>query len=427
MNSKDTIQTREHEHFSERVYANLPPEFQTIFSELLSEPVKRDVALTGMITCLSAGFARWRFIHGAGGQLKEYSPHLYSLVVGPAASGKSLTRYGIELVRPIIIEAYQRDAENMDDYRRLTTQYRVDQRSAEKAGIALDRAEPQKPPRCRFLISAGDTSQAALMHSLRDNPTGTLAFDSEADTVAGGNRRDFGGYSDILRKGFEHESLNRGRLTEGESFLVENPRLAFSISGTAGQLPKLIFSDEDGLFSRFWFYVIPDVFQPYKGPDEQTDVLAEACRIIAPEVHRRADFWNPQTVLIRFTDEMETELTAQMQDKQAIEIRYGGNIGASWLRLGLITKRVAATLSGYEGEHNQISATAWRAAIEMLPTLKTHCLRALSILRQNYGRKAVQMEDYLRMKETGKTDQVIADQLGVSRKTLATRKREWEM
>jgi hypothetical protein len=230
-----------------------------------------------------------------------------------------------------------------------------------------------------------------------------------------------------LRKGFEHESLNRGRLTEGESFLVENPRLAFSISGTAGQLPRLIFSDEDGLFSRFWFYVIPDVFQPYKGPDEQTDVLGEACRIISPEVHHRADFWNPEPVVIRFTRDMEDELVNEMQDKEAVEIRYGGNIGASWLRLGLITKRIAVTLSAYEGEHNQISATAWRASISMLPTLKVHCLRALSILRQNYGRKAVQMDDYLRLKATGKTDQAIADLLGVSRKTLATRKREWEM
>jgi hypothetical protein len=427
MSDKDTTQTREHEHFSDQVYQNLPDEFQTIFSELLSEPVKRDITLTGMVTCLSAAFGRWRFIHGAGGQLKEYSPHIYSLVVGPAASGKSLTRYGLELVRPIIIEAYQRDAENMDAYRRLITQYRIDQRSAEKAGIALDRAEPQKPARCRFLISAGDTSQAALMHSLRDNPAGTLAFDPEADTLSTGNKKDFGGFSDVLRKTFEHEPLNRGRLTEGESFIVENPRLAFSISGTAGQLPRLIFSDEDGLFSRFWFYVIPDVFQPYKGPDEQTDVLAEACRIISPEVHQRADFWNPEPVMVRFTRDMEDELVNKMRDKQAIETRYGGNVAASLLRLGLITKRIAVTLSAYEGEHNQISATAWRAAISMLPTLKTHCLRALDIIRGNYGRKAVQMEDYLRMKETGKTDQVIADQLGVSRKTLATRKREWKM
>jgi hypothetical protein len=311
----------------------------------------------------------------------------------------------------------------MDDYRRLTTQYRVDQRSAEKAGIALDRAEPQKPPRCKFLISAGDTSQPALLHALHDNPGGVLAYDSEADTLSTGNRRDFGGFSDVLRKTFEHEPLNRARLSE--SFLVENPRLSFSISGTLGQVPKLIFSDEDGLLSRFWFYVIPDVFQPYTSHRAETDVLAEAMRIIAPEVHHGADFWNPQTVLIKFTDEMESELTAQMQDKQSIEARFGGNIGASWLRLGVIVKRIACTLSAYEGCRDEISSTAWRASISMLPTLKTHAIHALNIVRGNYGKKVIRIEDYLRLKATGDSDTKIADQLGIGRRTLTDRKKEW--
>jgi len=116
----------------------------------------------------------------------------------------------------------------------------------------------------------------------------------------------------------------------------------------------------------------------------------------------------------------------EMQDKKAAEDKHGGDIGASWLRMGLITKRIAVTLAAFEGGGGpELPDNCWQAALALLPTLKAHCLRALDIVRSNQGKIDISKQGYEALKAANMTDEMIAKELGVSSKTLQRRKKDW--
>jgi hypothetical protein len=59
----------------------------------------------------------------------------------------------------------------------------------------------------------------------------------------------------LLRKAFHHEKISISRKTNNEYFEINNPQLAVALSGTPQQVFNIISSAEDGLFSRFLFYI----------------------------------------------------------------------------------------------------------------------------------------------------------------------------
>jgi hypothetical protein len=69
------------------------------------------------------------------------------------------------------------------------------------------------------------------------------------------SKNEWGSYSDMLRKGFHHEKVSVSRKTNAEFVEVNEPKLSLAITGTPKQIYNIIPSAEDGLFSRFIFYV----------------------------------------------------------------------------------------------------------------------------------------------------------------------------
>jgi Protein of unknown function (DUF3987) len=199
------------------------------------------------------------------------------------------------------------------------------------------------------------------------------------------------------------------------------------LSGTEDQLRKLIPSAQNGLFSRVWYYIIPEVFIPYKIATNSIDVIGERCNSLAKDIMETADLWSGELLFLTFSQLQEQELFDAMQDKEAAETKYGGQISASWLRMSLIIKRIAVTLAAFQGvEKGTVPDDCWRAAIAMLPTMKQHCIEALNIVLENKGKKKLSKMEYERLKEEGLNEDEIAKQLGVSRKTLLARRKEWE-
>ncbi|WP_336516598.1 DUF3987 domain-containing protein [Pollutibacter soli] len=413
--------------FSDEVYNNLPEHLKEICFQV-DERRKRDVLLIGMLTALSAAFSRYRFYHGADNDVKEYSPHLLSLVVAAAGSGKGLTRYGNTLVGAITQQANLMQANALRNYKLALSDFKKQLKEVEKGNKKIETIEePRKPIKYCFAMSASDTTQAALVEKLRDNPIGGFAYDSEVDTLIQGNQnKDFGGFSDIIRKVFHHEPLARQRKGEGESYIVENPRLAIMLSGTHDQLKKLIPSEYNGLFSRLWYYTIPPTFMEYRSGKQQRDLIGEMCQGLQRDILKRSDLWSDELHYLEFTAQQELDLFSAMQDKRDLEEKYGGDIGASCLRMALIVKRIAATLSGFEGVGSSVVPDhCWRVAISLLPAIKSHCIHALSIVRQNQGKKNIDRDEYNRLKKEGKNDTEAAKLLGISRPTLARAKEAW--
>ncbi len=429
--------------FNESVYEYLPLKIQNICS-IIPEPRKKDVFLVGTIAALSAAFSRWRFLHGSGSDIKEYSPHLCCLVTGPAGSGKGMARYGYEMIKIIAGEAFSKAAEARQRYMEQLQECkeRAEEVKQEKARIKKEKLEgkeptepeeplmllsqPQKPKKICFTISVGDTTQAALVEILHDNLMGCFGYEPEIDSMIEGNKKEFGGFSDTIRKAFHHEPLARQRKEENESFIVQQPRLAFMLCGTSDQLKKLIASEQNGLFSRILFYVIPNAFIPYKMATNHTDIIGEMCDALASDVSQTANLWDGDLIYLSFSPAQEEELFLAMQDKEEMENKYGNSISASWLRLALIVKRIAVTLAAFENTHEGfVPDNCWKVAMEMLPTLKQHCIAALNVIRENYGKKNVSREEYEKLKTEGLTEEQIAEKLGITRKTLQAKRKEW--
>ena len=82
--------------FPDEVYRNLPEILQDSIS-LISSRRERDVALLSLLTCLSADMPHTSGLY----RRKNYSPHLFSIVIAPSGSGKASMLLGQYLLEKI--------------------------------------------------------------------------------------------------------------------------------------------------------------------------------------------------------------------------------------------------------------------------------------------------------------------------------------
>jgi hypothetical protein len=86
-------------------------------------------------------------------------------------------------------------------------------------------------------------------------------FETEADTISSTLKNDWGGYSELMRAAFHHETISVNRKGKDGLLEIDKPRLSIAISGTPSQVGALHKSQENGLFSRFAFYAFSDMVQ----------------------------------------------------------------------------------------------------------------------------------------------------------------------
>lgn len=208
---------------------------------------KRDVFLTAGLTILSGCLPN---VTGIYHQERVY-PHLFSFIIAPAASGKGVLKNAKRLGDKIHERFVNKSNEAKKAFEIENAEYKTLLAKRKK-----DDAIPEKPvePKFNLLFLPADTSQAMMMKMLQDNDGKGIICETEADAMSGANKQDWGNYSHIMRAAFHHEKISAARKTNNELLEIPNPQLAVSLSGTPAQVPKLIQSAEDGLFSRFMFY-----------------------------------------------------------------------------------------------------------------------------------------------------------------------------
>ena len=114
---------------------------------------------------------------------------------------------------------------------------------------------PAEPP-MRMLVIPANSSASSFLKILGDNDGIGLLFESEGDTLSQTLKSDYGNYSDVLRKAFHHELVSLSRRKDREYCEVANPRVSVALAGTPEQVRRLIPDAENGLMSRFCFYII---------------------------------------------------------------------------------------------------------------------------------------------------------------------------
>ena len=320
-----------------------------------SDKRKRDVFFTGAIAIISGCLPKVTGIYFQ----ERVHPHLYTFIIAPAASGKGVLKNAKRLadkyhqqVLGASREAQKRHDAEMVDYKEL-------QRNRKKGEPAPEK--PNEPP-FKIVFIPADSSHSRMIEHLQNNDGQGIICETEADTMSGAKKQDWGDYSPALRAAFHHEKITLTRKTNNEYIEINEPRLAVALSGTPAQAPKLIASAEDGLFSRFLFYAFKnEIVWQDPSPQSHTIVYNDHFDALSQSV----------LDMIGFLEHSPTEVQLQPEQWQVLNTTFAGILSevtiftseeASGIvyRLGLIMFRLCMIFSALRKfENGEVTDTVF--------------------------------------------------------------------
>jgi len=230
------------------VYSNLPSILQSACAHF-EHPREKDLFLTGAITVLGGCM---KGVEGNYDQRRVY-PNLFCFIIAPPASGKNALAFAKDLGMMHHRDMVKESKEQMKQYLQELQQFHASKGS--KKGQNKSDSEPPEKPGFNVLFIPANSSSAAVIGHLEQSEGIGIILETESDTMANNFKQDWGGYSDMLRKAFHHEAVTYSRKTNNEFIEVDCPRISVALAGTPSMVQSLIKSAEDGLFSRFIYYI----------------------------------------------------------------------------------------------------------------------------------------------------------------------------
>lgn len=368
---KTKVQTPQ---FPEHIY-RLLPKFLKDTCAFFDEGRDRDVFLASSLAVLSGCMPGVQFQHDG----KTYKTNLFLFVIAPAASGKGKMNYGKDLAQPIQ-RKYLRD----NDLKKEAYQAEMARFRATPAKDRLYLDEPLEPD-YQYLFIPANSSSASFVETMARIPSSIL-FESEADTLGNTLKQDWSGYSDVLRKAFEHETHSQNRKGSGNYKEIEDPCLSVALSGTPGQLKGIIPNTEDGLFSRFIFYCFEgdekfrNVFGSKSKRIPYRDQLEPYSRELL-SLYEKCQSW--ESVQFSWRPEQEDKLQDLYEKWTAYYIRtYGSEVKSIMFRSAIIVTRIAAILTvlrtwenqDYSNRNQICSGKDFDVAVALAETLIEHSM-----------------------------------------------------
>jgi hypothetical protein len=277
------------------VYDNLPP---ILFEscQVFKEAREKDVFLTGALAILSGCLPNVSGLYSGS----VVYPSLFSFILAPAASGKGALKFAKALADKYHDKTY---AISLEDKKRYDENLAAFKMLKSKGKLEEGQEMPQAP-KFKVVFIPASTSNAKIIQHLEWNEGRGIICETEADTMGQAFKNDWGSYSDLLRKSFHHEKISKSIKTDAEYIEVNNPQLAIALSGTPKQVFNIISSAEDGLFSRFIFYVFKtDAVwldpSPKGNPVNLTDYFTTQSKLVLKLV----EFYETDEMILHLTDE----------------------------------------------------------------------------------------------------------------------------
>ena len=270
----------------------------------------RDMLLLSLLTNYAYALPAMRMYHGFPHHV--YGPELMTMVLAPAASGKGIMNYAKQLLQ----------------------------------GIENEHGE--------FVFLPANTSSAALMSYLQMLNGRGIMMATEIDTLSKALGSTTGGFSDVLRCMFEHETISKLRKNKDELIEIPDPHFAVLISGTFNQIKPLIKSRENGLMSRFACYVVKQTqdFDDRVWQDAETDAIPQEITLyeqLGRELSLRYGWMRKakHSCYFYLTDAQRKTITRMfraMYDTQ--RYAFGNEFDSILKRMPVIMKRIGMILAG---------------------------------------------------------------------------------
>lgn len=232
------VENVDYKEFNEKFFDTLPAVLRSVTNTVDSTEDKL-MLLLGSLVATSSVLPNYNGIYG---NKKLYS-NLFFYVLASAGAGKGKLTWVKKLIEPV---------SHFFTNPKLATE----QMSKIDLASVKNLIEGVRGKHLQNLIMPGNISSAAFIKHLDENKGKAFMMETEGDTIANVFSSDYGQYSDMLRKAFEHETISYSRKTDNEKVYIESPQLSLILTSTPKQLFKLISDAENGLFSRFAFMKI---------------------------------------------------------------------------------------------------------------------------------------------------------------------------
>jgi hypothetical protein len=225
---------------------------------------------------------------------------LFSFILAPAASGKGALKFAKALADKYHSTQLEESKEARKIYEENLAAYKM---LKSKGKLEENQGMPQEP-KFKVVYIPANTSNAKIIQHLDWNEGKGIICETEADTLGQTFKNDWGSYSDMLRKSFHHEKISVSRKTDAEFVEVNEPQLSVALSGTPKQVFNIIASAEDGLFSRFIFYVFKtDAVWLDPSPKGNPVNLTEYFTKQSKQVFKMVEFFERDNMTLQLTEE----------------------------------------------------------------------------------------------------------------------------
>ena len=229
--------------FSQSIRSSLPTIMQRIIADSVSD-VDADILILGSLTVFSACIPN---VYGMY-DCREVFANLFLFVTASASAGKGRLSLCRHLAAPLHQALREKYKKQMKKYEAAQVAYAVNRKNSLEV-------PPKEPPFLTLFVPANSTATVVYQTLAQNNGVGLL-FETEGDTLANAFNSDLGNYSDGFRKAFHHETISYLRKKDHEYVEIVKPKFSAVLSGTPQQIFNLIPDAENGLFSRFIFYVM---------------------------------------------------------------------------------------------------------------------------------------------------------------------------
>lgn len=405
----------------DKIIEDLPQMLRQPCSILVDENEK-EVFLIGALGIVSGLLPNIKGFYSG----KWISPNLFVYVLAGYGGGKGGLDYA-RILGSQIHQAKRDEAKKMvANYIQSLEVYKKELKEFKNANDtkAEPPEKPIKPPTLMLFIPANN-SKSGIYQLLAENNGSGIIFESEGDTLADAIRQDYGNFSDTLRKSFHHEHLDLFRRMDSEHIEIPNPRISVVISSTFNQLKMLIPSVENGLYSRFLYYILKqnnkfvNVFDNRKKHyQEHFSNAGQAFKFLFDELEQLQTpiwFWLTEEQQKKFV-QLFDEKKVKMIDE--IDVTMAGTAN----RLGIIAFRIMMILTILRAHENgtlnnsiKCTDTDFNNTFKIVDRLEKHAITVYEYLNGQPEKKKMAFH----LKEMGTSIRDIEKAVKVGRGTLS--------
>ena len=407
-------------YIPEYIYDILPPTLKEACNVFKGR--ERDVFFTSALSIISGG------LHNVSGLYanNKVFPNLFSIIIAPPASGKGVMKYSRQLGDCYHDFLLNQSREDLKEYKRAKRLFDIKLKKAKTEQAIEALIEPEKPKFQTFFIP-GDTSSAMIVKHLEDNNGMGCICETEADALTNALKQEWGGFSNIIRKGFQAEIISQSRKTDLEYSEIKEPKFSLALTGTPNQLDLLMTSVQDGLFSRFLFYSFNA--EPKWKTTYTSGVSRSNEEIFEDYSAGLCDKFKSNTAQkFSMTEEQGLKLDNTFEELLSYNTAlYDENITGTVYRLGLMCFKIAMTLSAIRCDDKEITCneddfnTALYLVKEVYLVHGTNMLYRITKTSKKLNITQTTLYNWIKTKDTFKRAEISeqAIPLGVKDRTLS--------